>query len=80
MNEKIKSLDTLYKELDDAHINEIILNNLNETSTIIDALNIFYSFYDYFKLIYLKKEPDNKTIDFINKHNELSNYVNNINN
>ena len=80
MNEKIKSLDTLYKELDDAHINEIILNNLNETSTIIDALNIFYSFYDYFKLIYLKKEPDNKTIDFIDKHNELSNYVNNINN
>lgn len=80
VSEQIKKIDNLYNELDDAQINEYILNNFNETSTIIDSLNLFNSYYNYFKKTYQKQDPENKELDFINEHNKLSNYVNNINN
>lgn len=80
INEQIKQLDSLYNELDDCNINEIIASRLDETSTIYDALEICSSYYNYFKRTYQKLESNTKDINFTSEYEKIFNYVNDVNN
>lgn len=80
INDQIKKLNDLYKELDDMYINEKITNLLNDTSTLYDALEFCSSFYNYFKRVYQKQNPNSKENEFLEAHNKLIEYVNNVNN
>lgn len=80
LNDQIKKLDGLYRELDEAKINDIILKKLDDTSTIRDALYVCASFYDYFKKMCPKIDLDDKDIDYTKEYFKLINFVNNPNN
>lgn len=80
LNDQIKKLDTLYNELDEAKINDIILNRLDDASTIRDALYVAASFYDYFKKMVPKLGIEEKDIDYTKEYFKLINFVNNPNN
>ncbi len=80
LDEQIKKLNTLYSELDEAKINDIILNRLDDTSTIKDALYVCASFYDYFKKMCPKIFLSEEEIDYTKEYYKLINFVNNPNN
>ena len=89
MNEQITKLDTLYDELNEAKINEVIATSLNDGSTLYDIILLTNSFYIYLKPILninfqgieitslLKKYfafTYNPGVDFMKKINIFSDY------
>lgn len=80
LNDQIKKLDGLYRELDEAKINDTILKRLDDTSTVRDALYVCSSFYDYFKEMCPKLEIEPKDLDYVKEYFRLINFVNNPNN
>lgn len=80
INEQIKKMDNLYNELDDMYINEMLITNINDTSTIHDVLEFCSSFYNYFKKTYQKLNPNSKENEFLDAYNKLIEYVNDVNN
>ena len=55
MQEQIKLLDSLYKELEQARINEKIYTKINEGSTIYDAVLLINSFHGYLKSLIIRE-------------------------
>ena len=80
INDAVKKLNTLHDELDDARINEMIMEKLDDTSTINDALRICVSFYGYFKNLSPKIEKSEDDFNYIKEFNELFDYVYDIDN
>ena len=79
-NEKVKKIYTLYDELSDAYINEIIMSKLDDTSTVNDALKVCASFYWYFKSLSHKVETEQEDFNYIQEFLELNDFVYDIDN
>lgn len=80
INEQIKKLDNLYTELDNALVNDTIMNKLSDTSNIYDALTLISSYYSYFKTLYSKINKDASEVDYLKEFNDLFDYINNVDN
>jgi len=80
LNLKINLIENLYKDLEKSRIDNKILTNINEGSTIYDALFLAVSFYSYIKNIIIKEYniKDINEIDNIIK--ELEDFLYNPNN
>ena len=74
-NESIKALDTLYNELDEDVINDMISAHITETSSILDALKVAVSDYNYYAKLFeiLKKNDESLKIDEV--YERLLNFV-----
>ena len=75
MNECIKNIYTLTKELEDAQINLIISEKLNDASTIADALKICASYYSYFKSLYPKIESNQDDFNYNQEFLDLNDFI-----
>ncbi len=80
LNDIIKKIDATYLEANDAKINEMIANKLNDASTINDGLELIVSFYPYFKTLYSKLNADQKDFDYLKEYVDLFFFVYNTNN
>ena len=70
INEQITSLNTLYRELEDARINDKIAKFINDESTIYDAALLANSFYGYLKSVIVRDyelETDIEVIEIMEK-------------
>lgn len=75
INDQIKKLDLLYNELDEAKINDVIMNKLDDTSTISEALAICSSFYGYFKKMCPKLEIEQTNMHYFKEYKKLLDYT-----
>ena len=80
INDQIKKLDNLYTELDNALINDTIMNKFSDTSNIYDALTLISSYYSCFKTLYLKINKDATDIDYLKEFDIMFDYVNDVDN
>lgn len=75
INEQVKLLDRLYDELDDAKINDVIYKNLDDTSTLYDALYVCASFYSYFKKMCDKLEFNSDDVKYLKEYHSFYEFI-----
>ena len=66
---KAKELYKLYKTYDEEYFKAKVMSTLSNTLTIMDVLNLYYSF-DYFKKLAIAKAYDTNSFEEISKYSE----------
>ena len=79
VNDQIRELKTVYRDLEDNKVKSIILENLSDSSTIYDVLKLASSFYNFLVDIIIKRYEDIEQDEIVKSITEFKTFVDDTN-